>query len=100
MFQIDDIHSLTEFQRNAKTYMKRLKKGRPIVLTVNGKAGAVVVGPNEYEQLVKAWDQEQLREAIRQGERGESVPAEKAFEKVRSKLGIPRRTNAHSRSRS
>jgi prevent-host-death family protein len=35
--------SLTDFQRNAKAYLERIRRsGRPIVLTVNGKAAAVV----------------------------------------------------------
>ena len=34
MIAIDDIRSLTDFQRNAKTYAKRLNRsGRPMVLT-------------------------------------------------------------------
>ncbi|HLX61813.1 MAG TPA: type II toxin-antitoxin system Phd/YefM family antitoxin [Planctomycetota bacterium] len=98
MIEMNDIRSLTDFQRNAKAYTKRLSKsGRPMVLTVNGKAGAIVMGPAVYEELLKAWDLEQLREAIRQGERGEGVPAAKAFEKLRRKLGIPRRNHAKSK---
>ena len=36
-----DIHSMTTFKRNATDLMKRMRKtGRPLVLTVNGKAAA------------------------------------------------------------
>jgi len=43
MNKLDDIYSLTEFQRDAKTHIKHLKKsGRPAVLTINGKAALVV----------------------------------------------------------
>ncbi len=36
---LDDIHLLTESQRNAKDALRAHKKsGQPIVLTVNGKA--------------------------------------------------------------
>ena len=39
-----DIHSMTTFKRNSTDLMKRMKKsGRPLVLTVNGKAEAVVL---------------------------------------------------------
>jgi prevent-host-death family protein len=39
-----DIHSLTTFKRNSSGLMKRMKKtGRPLVLTVNGKAEAVLL---------------------------------------------------------
>jgi len=39
-----DIHSMTTFKRNSAEMMKRMKKtGRPLVLTVKGKAEAVVL---------------------------------------------------------
>ena len=39
-----DIHSLTTFKRHSSGLMKRMKKtGRPLVLTVKGKAEAVVM---------------------------------------------------------
>ena len=39
-----DIHSLTTFKRNSSGLMKHMKKtGRPLVLTVKGKAEAVVL---------------------------------------------------------
>ena len=35
----EDIHSFTTFKRNSSDLMKRMKKtGRPLVLTINGKA--------------------------------------------------------------
>ena len=38
-----DIHSLTTFRRKSGDFMKQLKKSkRPVVLTVKGKAAAVV----------------------------------------------------------
>ena len=37
MIHLDDIYSLTEFQRHTKEHIERLKQtGRPEVLTVNG----------------------------------------------------------------
>ena len=43
MIEPQDIHSLSDFQRSAKTHIARLKKtGRASVLTVNGKAAVVV----------------------------------------------------------
>jgi PHD/YefM family antitoxin component YafN of YafNO toxin-antitoxin module len=55
--QLDDIHSLTEFQRDTKTHMKQLKKtGRPAVLTVNGKASLVVQDASVYQSMLDAGD--------------------------------------------
>jgi prevent-host-death family protein len=47
-----DIHSLTTFKRDTSGMMKRMKKsGRPLVLTVKGKAEAVVMDPALYQRL-------------------------------------------------
>src|SRR6266853_1979004 len=44
-----DIHSMTTFKRNSSGLMKRIKKtGRPLVLTVKGKAEAVVLDAAAY----------------------------------------------------
>jgi prevent-host-death family protein len=52
-----DIHSLTTFKRNTNGLMKRMKKnGRPLVLTVNGKAEAVVMDPVAYQRLAEYHD--------------------------------------------
>ena len=38
-----DIESLTNFKRNTREYLERIKEsGHPLVLTVNGKAEVVV----------------------------------------------------------
>ena len=43
MVHLSDIHSVTDFQRNTKDHLKRLEKSRrPLVLTLNGKAKAVL----------------------------------------------------------
>jgi prevent-host-death family protein len=52
--QIDvkDIRSVTDFQRNAKTHISRLKKTKaPMVLTVNGNASVVVQDAVSYQRL-------------------------------------------------
>ncbi|MEI6232147.1 MAG: type II toxin-antitoxin system Phd/YefM family antitoxin [Planctomycetota bacterium] len=101
MIAIEDIRSLTDFQRNAKTYAKHLNKtGRPMVLTVNGKPGFVVQDAESYQELTDRLDHfrelQELREAIAQGERGEGIPAEEAFEAIRIKHGFSRRTDSKS----
>jgi prevent-host-death family protein len=51
MFDITkDIQSLTNFRRNSGEFLKQLKKSkRPLVLTVNGKAEAVVQDAEAYQ---------------------------------------------------
>jgi prevent-host-death family protein len=54
MIRPEDIGSLTDFSRNTKAHLKRLKRtGRPEMLTVNGKAEVVVQSASAYERLVR-----------------------------------------------
>jgi prevent-host-death family protein len=54
MLQLEDIYPLTDFQRNAKLHLNRVNKtGRPEVLTVNGKAEAVLLGRKAFEKMQK-----------------------------------------------
>ena len=53
MLDIRDIFSLTDFQRNAKEHLARLREtGRPAVLTVNGRSELVVQSAEAYQQLL------------------------------------------------
>jgi PHD/YefM family antitoxin component YafN of YafNO toxin-antitoxin module len=53
MIRLDDIQSLTEFQRNTREHIDRLKRtGRPEVLTVNGQAELVVQDARSYQKLL------------------------------------------------
>ena len=46
-----DIQSLTTFRRRSGDFMKQLRKSkRPVVLTVNGKAAAIVQGLEEAKK--------------------------------------------------
>ena len=85
MVNLTDIHSLTDFQRNAKAYLERAKKsGRPLVLTVNGRAAAVVHDAVGYQKLLDALDRAEAMEAIRRGlasmKKGEGRPLKDALE--------------------
>jgi len=54
MIRPEDIGSLTDFSRNTKAHLKRLKRtGRPELLTVNGKAEVVVQSASAYERLMR-----------------------------------------------
>jgi len=63
-----DIQSLTSFRRSSADFIKHLKKSkRPMVLTVNGKAAAVVQDPEAYQRLLDIAAQADANEGIRQG---------------------------------
>ena len=45
-----DVQSLTSFRRKSRKFLKEMKKRkRPVVLTVNGKAEAVVQDAESYQ---------------------------------------------------
>lgn len=46
-----DIQSLSVFKRDSAKFLKQIKRtGQPIVLTVNGKAAAVLHDPDAYQE--------------------------------------------------
>lgn len=96
MFDITkDIHSVTTFRRNPGLFMKQLKKNkRPVVLTVKGKAEAVVQDAESYQRLLDIVARADVHEAIRQGledvAQGRTRPAQEVFNEIRVKHGIPR----------
>jgi prevent-host-death family protein len=90
----EDIQSLTTFRRQSGEFMKQLKKTRrPVVLTVNGKAEAVVQDAEAYQRLLDIAARADVHEAIRHGlddaARGRTRPAREVFAEVRRKRGIP-----------
>ena len=91
----EDIQSLTTFRRKSGAFMKQLKKSkRPVILTVNGKAQAVVQDAEAYQRLLDIAARADVFEAIRQGledvARGRTRPAREVFAEIRQKHGIPR----------
>ncbi len=90
-----DIQSLTTFRRRSGDLMKQLKKSkRPVVLTVKGKAGAVVQDAQAYQRLLDIAARADAKEGIRQGledSRKRKVrPAQEFFEEFEAKHGIHR----------
>jgi prevent-host-death family protein len=96
MFDIKkDIQAMTTFRRNPAKFMKHLKKTKkPLVLTVNGKAEAVVQDAEAYQRLLDIAAQADAPEGIRQGmadlKKGRARPARKALELFRRDHAIPR----------
>ena len=88
-----DIQSLSVFKRDSAKFIKQLKKtGEPMVLTVNGKAAAVVMDPDSYEKFLIEKDRNETVAAIRRGladvEAGRVTDAEVFFEEFERKYGI------------
>ncbi len=52
----EDIKSITELKRNTNSVIDQVQKTkRPVVLTVNGKAKAVLLDAKEYEKISSAF---------------------------------------------
>jgi prevent-host-death family protein len=63
-----DIQSLTTFRRRSGDFMKQLKRSkRPVILTVKGKAAAIVQDAEAYQHLLDIAARADVREGIRQG---------------------------------
>ena len=57
MVNVQNIHSLTEFKRNANSYIETIRSTKaPIVITVNGEAAVVVQDAIEYQALIDRLD--------------------------------------------
>jgi prevent-host-death family protein len=90
-----DIQPMTTFRNHSAEIMRHLKATRrPVILTVNGKAAAVVQDAEAYQQLLDLAADASAAEGIRQGgedlRNGRTRPAEAAFDEIRADHGIPR----------
>ena len=90
-----DIQSLTTFRRRSGDLMKQLKKSkRPVVLTVNGKAAAIVQDAEAYQRLLdiaaSADEEEGIRQGLKDARKGRTRPAREFFAEFEAKNGISR----------
>ena len=89
MIAVQDICSLTDFQRNTKAHLKRLKStGRPAVLTVNGRAELVVQDAAAFEDMLDAI--RGIQRGLDEMKKGRGEPARKVLDRIRAKHKIPR----------
>jgi prevent-host-death family protein len=90
-----DIQSLTTFRRRSGDFMKQLRKSkRPVVLTVKGKAAAIVQDAGAYQRLLDLAARADAEEGIRQGmedvKKGRVRPAREFFDAFEGRHGISR----------
>jgi len=93
MADLTNSHSLTDFQRNARSFIAGLNETKePLLITVNGKVQAVLVDPATFQEMEQTRERERFIEAIREGERdiekGRARPAALVMEEMRSKYGL------------
>ena len=90
-----DIQSLTTFRRRSGDFMKQLQKSkRPVVLTVKGKAAAVVQDAEAYQRLLDIAARAEAEEGIRQGlenvKEGKMRLAREFFDEFEATHGLSR----------
>ena len=94
MIDLREIRSVTDFQKNIKTYVTKLKGSHtPMVLTVNGKAELVVQDAETYQQLLDEVEEARfvaaVNEALDDYEKGvPGMGVGEAFESIRQDLGL------------
>jgi PHD/YefM family antitoxin component YafN of YafNO toxin-antitoxin module len=93
MIEASNIHSLTEFQRNARDHIQRLKRtGKPEVLTINGEAEVVVQSAESYQQLAQDAELVRslrvIRKSLSEAKAGKGRPMRQFLEELAAKHGI------------
>jgi len=95
MIDLREVRSVTEFQRNIKDYVGRLKENKtPLVLTVNGRAELVVQDAESYQVMLERLERAESLAAIKRGmdqfENREAIPLDQAEKELRAKHGFSR----------
>jgi len=63
-----DIHSISDFKRKTPDFIKQLKKtGKPVVLTMNGRARVVIQDAESYQKMLDVLERVNDIEAVREG---------------------------------
>jgi prevent-host-death family protein len=90
MIDLRDIVPLTDFQRNAKTLKKKMQKsGKPVILTVNGRADLVVQDVKSYQKMLEKLELlSEFTRAEAEIAEGKVTPASKVFLDLERKHGI------------
>jgi prevent-host-death family protein len=90
-----DIQAMTTFRNHSAKFLRHLRKTkRPLVLTVNGKAAAVVQDAEAYQRLLDLAAEASAAEGIRQGledaAEGRTRSAREVLDELRTEYDIPR----------
>jgi PHD/YefM family antitoxin component YafN of YafNO toxin-antitoxin module len=93
MIDLEEVRSVTEFQRNTKAYLGHIKKSKkPLVLTVNGRAEAVVQSAAGYQAILDRLGHAETVASIRTGlaqlRAGQGIPLDKVERRLRKKHGF------------
>lgn len=94
-----DTQTVAEFNRDSATVLEELKRSRrPVVLTVNGEAAAVLIGPDDYQELLAqagaAEEEAEMREFLSRSmadiDAGRTHDAFEAMDALAAKYNLPK----------
>ncbi len=93
MIRATDIHSLTDFTRNARAYIQQIRDSKsPMALTVNGDAQVIIQDAESFQKMVDELEHSRFIAAMREREaavrNGQVQDLEQAFSEVRGDLGL------------
>ncbi len=93
MIRATDIHSLTDFTRNAKAYIQQIKRSKnPIAITVNGDAEVIVQDAESFQKMVDELAHRRFIDAMKESEEdvrtGRHDDLDQAFSEIRDELGL------------
>ncbi|MHA1540280.1 MAG: type II toxin-antitoxin system Phd/YefM family antitoxin [Alphaproteobacteria bacterium] len=87
------IRSLTDFKKNSSEVLTHIKQTHtPAILTVNGKAEAVLLDPASYQEMLQKAEyfdsSKRIRKALSEMEDREGLPAEEVFKGLKEKFSV------------
>jgi PHD/YefM family antitoxin component YafN of YafNO toxin-antitoxin module len=93
MIRTADIHSVTDFTRNAKSYIHQITTSKnPMALTVNGAAQVVVQDAESFQSMVDELQHARFIAAMREAEvavkNGETQDWDVALSEIREELAL------------
>jgi PHD/YefM family antitoxin component YafN of YafNO toxin-antitoxin module len=85
------IRSLSDFKQNSSEILKYIHRTHsPAVLTINGKAEAVLLDPESYQMLINKIAQlesgKKIKTALVEMENSDGISATESFKKLRKKI--------------
>jgi hypothetical protein len=93
MTEQPNIHTLSDFRKNAEDHLRRLKQsGEPEVLTIDGQAELVVQSAGAYQKLLDAAELSEslpiIRQSLEEARKGLGIPAKEAMRQIGEALGL------------
>jgi PHD/YefM family antitoxin component YafN of YafNO toxin-antitoxin module len=90
MVFLPDVYALTEFREHAAQHVRRLRKSKKAtLLTQKGRAAAVIMSPEVYEEMAGALELarsiESVKQSMKEFDQGKGRPAEEVLASIRAR---------------